>query len=83
MDNIFQNVKLNEIGEAHGKSAAQVILRFLIQSNVIVIPKSTKQERMRENFNIFDFDLTSEEMSSIAAMDKKKSYSGWPASMRE
>ncbi len=83
MDNIFRNKTLTEIGSTHGKSAAQIILRFLIQSDVLIIPKSTKQERMKENLDIFDFELTANEMQSIRAMDQRKSYSGWPASMQE
>ena len=83
MDDIFRNETLMKIGLAHGKSAAQVILRFLNQQDIIIIPKSTKQERMKENLDIFDFTLTLDEMKVIANMDKRKSYSGWPASMQE
>lgn len=72
-----------KIGLAYGKSAAQVILRFLNQQNIIIIPKSTKQERMKENLDIFDFTLKLDEMKVLANMDKKKSCSGWPASMQE
>lgn len=83
MDDIFRNETLMKIGLAYGKSAAQVILRFLNQQNIIIIPKSTKQERMKENLDIFDFTLKLDEMKVIANMDKRKSYSGWPASMQE
>lgn len=65
----FNNPVLKEIGEKHGKSAAQIALRFLLQSDVVVIPKSTHKERMEENFNVFDFTLTAEEMSAIEALD--------------
>lgn len=65
----FNNPVLKEIGARHGKSAAQVALRFLMQSDVVVIPKSTHKERMEENFNVFDFTLTAEEMSAIEALD--------------
>lgn len=65
----FNNPVLKEIGEKHGKSAAQVTLRFLLQSDVVVIPKSTHKGRMEENFNVFDFTLTAEEMSAIEALD--------------
>lgn len=68
-NNIFGNEVLNEIGAKYGKSAAQVILRFLIQSDVVVIPKSTHKERMEENFNVFDFELSDEDMSRITALD--------------
>ena len=65
----FNNPVLKEIGAKHGKSAAQVALRFLMQSDVVVIPKSTHKERMEENFNVFDFTLTAEEMSAVEALD--------------
>ena len=65
---LFTNPTLTEIGKQYGKTAAQVDLRFLIQSGVVVIPKSTHKERMEENFNLFDFTLTGEEMQKLAAL---------------
>lgn len=65
----FNNPILKEIGGKYGKSTAQVALRFLTQSGVVVIPKSTHKERMEENFNIFDFQLTAEEMAKVEALD--------------
>lgn len=65
----FNNPVLKEIGAGYGKSVAQTALRFLIQSGVVVIPKSTHKERMEENFNVFDFQLTAEEMARIEALD--------------
>ncbi len=65
----FNNPVLKEIGAVHGKSAAQIALRFLIQSGVVVIPKSTHVERMEENFNVFDFELTADEMAKVEALD--------------
>ncbi len=70
---LFENEILTEIGRKYGKTAAQVMLRWHIQRGVIVIPKSTHKERMAENFNIFDFSLSAEDMAAIAAMDTKKS----------
>ena len=70
---LFENEILTEIGRKYGKTAAQVILRWHIQRGVIVIPKSTHKERMAENFNIFDFTLSAEDMTAIAAMDTAKS----------
>ena len=70
---LFTNPTLAEIGAAHGKSVAQVALRFLIQNGVVVIPKSTHKERMEENFDVFDFTLTDEEMARIEALDGGKS----------
>lgn len=65
----FNNPVLKKIGEGYGKSVAQAALRFLVQSGVVVIPKSTHKERMEENFNIFDFKLTEQEMAEIEALD--------------
>ena len=69
----FQNPVLTEIGEKYGKSVAQVALRFLLQSDVVVIPKSTHENRMQENFNVFDFTLSNEDMEKIQALDTGKS----------
>lgn len=69
----FNNPVLKDVAAAHGKSAAQVALRFLLQSNVVLIPKSVHKERMEENFNVFDFALTDEEMARIEALDTGKS----------
>jgi len=70
---LFTNEVLSAIGKKYGKSAAQVNLRFLIQSGVTVIPKSVHRERMEENFNLFDFALTPDEMTQIEALDLGKS----------
>lgn len=72
-NDIFNNPVLKSIADKHRKSVAQVILRWLNQRNIIVIPKSTHKERMAENFNIFDFTLTPEEMAKIATLDTGKS----------
>lgn len=69
----FTNPVLNEIGKKHDKSAAQVALRFLLQSDVVVIPKSTHKERMEENINVFDFTLDVSDMNAIQALDEKES----------
>ena len=69
---MFQNPVLKEIGAAYGKSVAQVILRWLIQRNVVVIPKSVHKERMAENFNVFDFELNESDMERIATLDTGK-----------
>lgn len=65
----FTNPTLTNIGKKYGKSAAQVALRWNIQRGVAVIPKSTHEERIKENFGVFDFALTEEDMAEIAAMD--------------
>lgn len=72
-NDFFQNPVLVEIGKRYGKTAAQTALRFLIQSGVVAIPKSTHRERMEENFQIFDFALTEEEMQKIRALDTGES----------
>ena len=72
-NNYFQNPVLKEIGDQYGKSVAQVGLRFLLQSDVVIIPKSTHENRMQENFNVFDFTLSNEDMEKIQALDTGKS----------
>jgi 2,5-diketo-D-gluconate reductase A len=68
-NNLFTDPVLTEVGNAHGKSVAQVVLRWLIQRDVVTIPKSTRRERMEQNLDVFDFALTDEEMAQIATMD--------------
>ena len=70
---MFRLPELRAIGETYGKTAAQVILRWHLQRGVVVIPKSTHIERMEENFRVFDFKLSSEDMAAISALDKKQS----------
>ena len=70
---IFANEIFSEIGKKYNKSVAQVVLRWLIQRNVVAIPKSTKKDRIEENFNVFDFELSVEDMNKIAELDKKES----------
>lgn len=68
-NNLFTDPVLSAIAEAHGKSVAQVVLRWLIQREVVVIPKSVRPERMAQNLDVFDFNLTDEQMSQIAALE--------------
>jgi 2,5-diketo-D-gluconate reductase A len=68
-NNLFTDPTLTEIGAGYGKSVAQVVLRWLIQRNVVVIPKSVRPDRMAQNIDVFDFALTDEQMTRIAAMD--------------
>lgn len=72
-NDFFTNELLKTIGEKYGKSVAQVALRYLIQRDVIVIPKSTHKERMIENMDVFDFSLSEEDMQAIVTLDQKKS----------
>ncbi len=71
-NDIFQNKLLSSIGERYGKSIAQVILRWFVQREVVVIPKSVRKERIAENFNIFDFELTAGDMDTIKTLDTKE-----------
>lgn len=66
---LFSDPTLTAIGDAHGKSVAQVVLRWLIQREIVTIPKSVHRERMEQNLEVFDFALSDDEMGRIAAMD--------------
>lgn len=68
-NNMFTNEVLTKIGKNYGKTAAQVALRFLLQSDVVVIPKSVHKDRMKQNFEVFDFTLNENEMKEIEALD--------------
>ena len=68
-NDLFTNPLLSEIGAAHGKSVGQVVLRWLTQRDVVVIPKTVRPERMAENIDVFDFTLTAEQMAQIATLD--------------
>ncbi|HEY0378343.1 MAG TPA: aldo/keto reductase [Pyrinomonadaceae bacterium] len=68
-NDIFRNEVLVSIASKHGKAVAQVILRWLTQRDIIVIPKSVRKERMAQNFRIFDFELTQEDMDAIRQLD--------------
>lgn len=72
-NNMFQNEVLVALADKYGKSVAQVILRWLTQRRVVVIPKSVHKERIIENFNIFDFELSQEDMEIITTLDTKES----------
>lgn len=70
--NLFQNEILAGIAKAHNKSIAQVVVRWHIQQNIVVIPKSVHKERVEENFNVFDFELSKQDMAAIADMNSDK-----------
>jgi 2,5-diketo-D-gluconate reductase A len=72
-NNMFSNELLTSIATKYKKSVAQVILRWLTQRGVVVIPKSVRKERIEENFRVFDFELSSEDMDAIATLDTKQS----------
>jgi 2,5-diketo-D-gluconate reductase A len=72
-NDLFKNELLSSIGKKYNKTIAQVVLRWLTQRGVVAIPKSVRKERIIENFNIFDFQLTQEDMKSIETLDQKVS----------
>ena len=72
-NDLFSDATLAAIGEQYGKSVAQVVLRWLIQRDVMVIPKSVRRERMAENFDVFDFTLSTEDMERIESLDRGES----------
>lgn len=73
-NNIFENETLRSVGEKYNKSVAQVILRWLVQRDVVVIPKTVHKTRMVENFSVFDFVLSAEDMDEILALDTKTRF---------
>ncbi|MBD0408002.1 2,5-diketo-D-gluconic acid reductase [Bacillus siamensis] len=75
-NNMFSNEVLTSIAEKHNKSVAQVVLRWLVQREVVTIPKSVRKERIVENFDIFDFELSLEDIEKISALDKGESLFG-------
>ena len=79
LNGIFTNPVLTEVGAAHGKTAAQVALRFLTQQGIIVIPKSVHKERMIQNLDTLDFTLTGDEMAAIRGLDTGHNLEGWPS----
>lgn len=75
--NIFKNETLSKIAQKHNKTVAQVILRFLIQRGIIVIPKSVHEDRIAENIDVFDFELDSKDMTAIDSMNEERSVFSW------
>ncbi|MEK4115695.1 aldo/keto reductase [Paenibacillus sp. FSL W8-0919] len=71
--NMFGNEVLTSIAEKHSKSVAQIVLRWLVQREVVVIPKSVRRERIAENFDIFDFELSADDMTQISTLDTRES----------
>ena len=75
---MFQEPTVLSLAEKYSKTPAQVLLRFLTQKGIIVIPRSTQPEHIKENFNLFDFTLTADEMAQLSALDKKEPLIGRP-----
>lgn len=74
---IAEDATISEIGKAHGKTNGQVTLRWLIQNRIIAIPRTSKESRARENFDIFDFELSAEEMQRMNALDRGERIGDW------
>lgn len=72
-NNMFSNPTLKEVGDKYNKSVAQVILRWLMQRDIVALAKSVHRERMEENFNIFDFELSNDDMNKINSLDTNNS----------
>jgi diketogulonate reductase-like aldo/keto reductase len=72
-NDLFKNELLSSIGKKYNKSIAQVVVRWLTQRGIVAIPKSVRKERMKENFNVFDFQLSDEDMQSIQSLDQRAS----------
>lgn len=73
---------LVKIAREHGKSPAQVLLRFEIDEGILVIPKSLNTEHIKDNFDLFDFELTDDEKAALRSRDRREQLSGWPGNMR-
>ena len=76
---ILKNATLVSIGEQYGKTSAQIALKFLIQNGIIIIPKTTHKERMKENIDLFDFTLSDDDLQSIHRLDTGRNITGWPS----
>ncbi|WP_312735007.1 aldo/keto reductase [Brevundimonas sp.] len=74
---ISDDATISQIGQAHGKTNGQVTLRWLIQNRIIAIPRTSKESRARENFDIFDFELSAEEMQRMNALDRGERIGDW------
>ncbi len=81
--NLMTNPVLQKIGEKYGKSPIQVILRYLVQNDIVTIPRSTNPAHIKANIDIFDFELDKEDLKRLRALDERKPIDGWPAEMRE
>ncbi|MBQ1930658.1 MAG: aldo/keto reductase, partial [Lachnospiraceae bacterium] len=75
---MFEEEAVQQLAVKYGKTPAQILLRFLVQSDVVVIPKSVHEARIQENIDIFDFELTAEEVAVLAALDQAAPMTGTP-----
>lgn len=74
---VFENSLVQDLSKKYAKTPAQILLRFLNQENIALIPKTSRKERMKENLDIFDFTIDSQDMQSLRKLDKNKSYFSW------
>ena len=79
--NLYENKTLLDIWKKYNKTVVQVMLKYFIQNNVIVIPKTSHIDRMEENFAVFDFELDNDDIFNIKELDQKISYTNWPETM--
>ena len=77
LGDIFSNPTIKNIAQKYSKTPSQIALKFLVQRNIIVIPRTCHKDRMIENINLFDFELTSEEMETLSKLDKNKTLFSW------
>ena len=75
---MFKELVVLALTEKYDKTSAQILLRFLTQKGIAIIPRSTKPEHIKENFNLFDFALTADEMAQLSTLDKKEPLIGKP-----
>lgn len=80
--NIFEDETIKNIAKKYEKSPSQIMLKFFIQKNISVLPRSTNKEHIKENINVFDFKLKKEDIEKIEKLDKKMQVSGWPGIMK-
>lgn len=81
--NLISNPVLKEISEKYRKSPIQVILRYLVQNDVVTIPRSTNPAHIKSNIDIFDFELDNDDLKRLRVLDERKPIDSWPAEMRE
>ncbi len=80
---LINNPVLRAIGEKYGKRPIQVVLRFLVQNDIVTIPRSTNPTHIKANIDIFDFNLDKDDLEKLRSLDKRQPIDGWPAEMRE
>ncbi len=80
--NVFEDETIKKMAKKYEKTPAQIMLKFFIQKNIVVIPRSTNIKHIKENIEIFDFNIEKNDMKKIEQLDKKQQLSGWPSTMK-